>query len=397
MAVRFYLDRSGSDGRATVRMAVISKYRQRWLNVPLRVEVKNWNKRRGRLRSGTEGADEVNQALNELQRRAEALLLQGATPTEVVDEIRKFLGYHKTNDSLLELFDEWIEVKAIRVRPSSLKAFRRVRQHLQDFLGSRNSLTQVDATFLERFQVHLVQDKKLTASTVNRYLGYLRNYLRWLHERELIQQLPSAKSLPEASHEIVFLDPEEICRFREVDLSDLPEGYEKARFIFLFACFTGLRISDISKGMHPQAWASINLEEGFWQIREQKTGAFHRWILAAPVLKMLKARKESGAATPIPRLSAQKANRYIKEIARRAEIDTSVLVGNGEFRPKWELLTMHAGRRTFITLVAHEAGATHLLGFTHADMRILRRYIGSHEKARRKAIENVFREFVAEE
>jgi len=377
-------------------MAVISKYRQRWLNVPLRVEVKNWNKRRGRLRSGTEGADEVNQALNELQRRAEALLLQGATPTEVVDEIRKFLGYHKTNDSLLELFDEWIEIKAIRVRPSSLKAFRRVRQHLQGFLGNRASLSQVDVGFLERFQAYLVREKKLTASTVNRYLGYLKGYLKWLYERELIKQLPSAKSLPEANPEVIFLDPEEIHRFQQVDLSDLPEGYEKARFIFLFACFTGLRISDISKGMHPHAWADINLEEGVWQIIEQKTNAHRRWILAAPALKMLKARKESGEATPIPKLSAQKANRYIKEIARRAGINSQVFVGNGKYRPKWKLLTMHAGRKTFITLVAHEAGATHLLGFTHADLRMLRRYIGSHEKARRKAIQDAFKEFASE-
>jgi len=63
--------------------------------------------------------------------------------------------------------------------------------------------------------------------------------------------------------------------------------------------------------------------------------------------------RESG----FPLISEQKYNEYIKELCRHAKIDEPVKVvkqiGNKrieEIKPKYELITSHTARRTFITL-----------------------------------------------
>ncbi|GIV61542.1 MAG: hypothetical protein KatS3mg044_0408 [Rhodothermaceae bacterium] len=272
-----------------------------------------------------------------------------------------------------------------------MKVLHRVAAHLMAFVPKGATVAAIDRAFLERFQAHLVQEAGLSNASANRHVAYARNFLRWLHERDLIPELPAVASLPEGRRDAVFLTPHEIKAFEAVDLADLPEGYERARFLMLLACFTGLRISDLKEGMKPEAWQTIDLEEGVWLLREQKTNVFHRWPLVTPARRMLRERREAGARTPVPRISEQKANKYVKEIARRAGIEAPVRLPGGETRPKWGVLSMHSGRRTFITTVVHEAGTGALLGLTHADLDTLQKYVGSWDDARRRRIEQAFR------
>jgi hypothetical protein len=394
MAVRFYLDRPGPDGKASVRMALLRGSQQKWINLPLRVRARDWNRRRARMRASAVGATEINAQLDRLAHRASALLLSDLPLDKVADELRRMLGLKRSTDDLRHLLKEWLEVKAISLRPSSLEVLRRVAQHLEAFLTthiSRQPTTSaVDRSFLERFQAYLVREVGLAHATANRHIAYTKNFLRWLLERGLIQELPPAASLPEGRRDPVFLTPEEIKALETVDISDLPEGYEKARFLLLLACFTGLRVSDLQAGMRPQAWNALYLDRGVWLLEEHKTRTFHHWPLVTPARRLLEARQQAGASTPVPRISPQKANAYIKEIARRAGIDAPVRLSNGEERPKYELLSLHAGRRTFITTVAHQVGTAPLLGLTHADLDTLQRYVGSWDDARRRRIEEAF-------
>ncbi|QXD16992.1 site-specific integrase [Rhodocaloribacter litoris] len=391
MAAKYYLDRPGPDGRCTVRLALLRGRQQKWINLPLRVAPRDWNKRRGRLRASAPGAVEVNARLERIQHRAEALLLDGLPLDDVAGAIREDLGLQGATHDLMGLFEEWLEVKAVRVRPSSLEVLRRIRLHLEAFLPRGATVAVVDRAFLERYQAFLAQHAGLSHATANRHVSYTKNFLKWLHGRGLIPEVPEVAPLPESRRDAVFLTPHEIKAIEGADLSDLPEGYERARFLLLLACYTGLRVSDLKEGMKPPAWGTIDLEEGVWLLREHKTNVFHRWPLVSPARRMLRERREAGARTPVPRISEQRANRYLKEVARLAGIEAPVRLPGGETRPKWQVLSLHSGRRSFITTVVHEAGTGALLGLTHADLDTLQRYVGSWDDARRRRIEAAFR------
>ncbi len=390
MGVRVYLDRPGPDGRAPLRLALLRARRQCWLSLPVRVRPSDWNRRRQRLRPSAPGASEINARLESIVARAEALLLTGQPLEAVRDQLKADLGLVPQEHRLLPLFDEWLAVKRLTLRPSSIQVLKRVRKHLVAFAGDL-TLERVDRAFLERFQAFLTGEQGQSAATANRLAKYVRTFFLWLEERGLLEKAPKPLPLPEARREVVFLTPEELRAFQHVDLSDLPEGYERARTIFLLACFTGLRISDLKAGMTPEAWRTINLEAGVWHLREQKTGDFKSWPLVKPVRCIFRQRLEVGARTPVPKLSEQKANAYVKKIAERAGIAAPVRLGDGREVPKHQVLSLHAGRRTFVSLVAHTSGTAPLVGLTHADLDTLQKYLGAWDESRRRALEKTFK------
>ncbi|WP_397546762.1 tyrosine-type recombinase/integrase [Rhodothermus marinus] len=390
MAVRFYVERVGADGRAPIRMALLKGRRKLTLTLPLRVRPSDWNRRRQRLRRTAPGATEINAALERLAARAGAALLSGEPLETVRDRIRSEIGLAGRDHRLANLLEEWLAVKALTLKPSSLEVLRRLERHLLDFAGNV-SLDRVDRAFLERFQAYLTGELGHSPATANRLGQYARTFFLWLEERGLIAKAPRQLALPEPRREVVFLTPEELRAFQQVDLSDLPEGYERARTIFLLACFTGLRASDLKAGMTPEAWRTIDLEAGVWHLRERKTEIYRRVPLVEPARRILRERLESGAVTPVPKLSEQKVNRYVKEIAARAGIAAPVRLGDGREVPKCQVLSLHAGRRTFVTLVAHAAGTAPLVGLTHADLDTLQKYLGAWDESRRRALEKAFR------
>ncbi len=389
MAARFYVERVGPDGTAPIRMALLRGGRKLTLTLPIRVRPADWNRRRQRLRRSAPGATEINGALDRLAARAGVLMMEGAPLERVREQLQQELGLKPREHRLLDLFDEWLRVKRLTLKPSSLQVLGRVRKHLEGFAGNV-LLERIDRTFLERFQAYLTTEKGHSPATANRLAHYARSFFLWLEERELIEKAPRRLTLPEPKREVVFLTPAELEALAKVGLADLPPGYEKARTIFLLACLTGLRISDLRTGMRPEAWKTIDLERGIWMLRERKTNVFRRVPLVEPARRLLRRRLEEGAPTPVPRLSDQKANVYLKEIARRAGITAPVRVGDREL-PKWQLLSLHGGRRTFITLVAHAAGTAPLLGLTHADLESLQQYLGAWDESRRRALETAFK------
>ena len=390
MSVRFYVERVGPDGTAPIRMALLRGRRKVTLTLPLRVRPSDWNRRLQRLRRGAPGALEINGELDRLAARGGALLLTGEPLGAIRDRLKEELGLVAREERLLSLFDEWLAVKRLVLRPSSLQVLERVRKHLAAFAGDL-TLDRVDRAFLERFQAFLTTERGQSAATANRLAKYVRTFFLWLEERGLLEKAPKPLPLPEAKREIVFLTPEELRAFQEVDLAGLPEGCERARTVFLLACFTGLRASDLKAGMRPEAWDTIDLEAGVWHLREQKTGIFRRVPLVEPARRILRRRLEAGEPSPVPKLSDQKINTYVKEIARRAGIVAPVRLGDGREVPKCQVLSLHAGRRTFVSLVAHTSGTAPLVGLTHADLDTLQKYLGAWDESRRRALEKAFK------
>lgn len=204
---------------------------------------------------------------------------------------------------------------------------------------------EMDGGWMDAFTRHLTYSDRLNNSTVTKYLDRVRQVLRYAARlgyavaAEALAYDPHLKVIPKP---VIFLTWEELMGMLS---ADLPYPYlAKARDLFCFACFTGLRYSDLSR-LRPE-----DVSEGYISVVTQKTSDPLR-IDLNDYSRAILAKYDNR----LPRLSLQKANAYIKEVGMYCGINTpvhSVSIVGGErverVQPKWQLLTTHAGRRTFI-------------------------------------------------
>jgi integrase len=188
----------------------------------------------------------------------------------------------------------------------------------------------------------------------------------------------------------VALNEDELKAIENLDCS-LHEKMQKIKDVFLIEIYTGFRISDL----YNLKIETIDYKNEVIKIRDRKT----RGIIDIPLTKKLKIIIEKYIDTGLPLISEQKYNEAIKELCRLAGIDTMINITKfylgsreDEVKPKYELISSHTARRTFITL-SLKWGVPHKLIMKitgHKSLRAFEKYIRFTEKEAQDAIKNVW-------
>lgn len=399
MPVNLYIDSRVALAPSTISLVVVRAKTQIKVVTPIRVKPMDWASKQQRVRASVPGSTELNGALARLKADAERMLLDCKTEAELRDALHERLGRTSTGreEDLLDLFDRFVDHKRHRVSPSTLQVYEALRGHLQSLLGGQPTKpSNIGPGWLDDFAGLLLADG-LQNSTVNKLLSRTRGFLRWLVGRELLYKVPTSEPLPTASNEVLFLSADELDRLGSVDLSGQIRGCQAARDLFIFGSVTGQRYGDLQALRWNDLYPHAN--PATWNLKVKKTGDSIKVPLTAPALSILK--RYHGQPRPLPRLSNQKANVFIKRVCELAGIDEPVTLHRtkggeriAETVPKFKAVGMHAARRTFVTL-ALQSGLeqSELLGFTHADLKTLQAYAGRDQarltKGLRLAFDNV--------
>lgn len=161
----------------------------------------------------------------------------------------------------------------------------------------------------------------------------------------------------------------------------------KVRDVFCFSCVTGLRYSDLMA----LRWENIKGNElriTVTKTKEQLTIPLTGY--AVDILVKYKIQHK-----PLPVISSQNFNIYIKELCKSAGIDDSVQIirFNGAKRtvevfPKHELISAHVGRKTFCTLSLERGmSAEQVMKISgHSDYRSFQRYVHVTEHIKRDSM-----------
>ena len=169
----------------------------------------------------------------------------------------------------------------------------------------------------------------------------------------------------------------------ELDLSN-NKRLEKVRDIFLFACATGLRFSDV------QQLKREHLDNEFINlvIKKTKTGlTIPLNTISANILD-----KYQSLNKPLPAISNQKVNEYIKEVCEMAGINKQIEIVrfHGKKKvtntyPKFELISFHNARKTFVTLSLEKGmSAEEVMTISgHEDYKSFKRYVNVTEKRKK--------------
>ena len=378
------------------------------LAVGLTVPPAGWDKSTGRLRRGVRTADgrsaaSINDELSRIAVAADDALRLLATRSEPPsrEELRAALLSALGRPSVAERPDDLTFSQAAdrlcvsrgALNGWSLATTAKVRTlaGLVAAHSPRLRLSGVTPAWLQDFLVYLVAERRYHNETIRTQLKLLRWLMDWAAEAGHVPP-ESAEAVREfrprlrtvTRREVVYLDTEEVRAIEALPIPPQRAYLSRARDFFLLLCFTGLRFSDAAA----LRWEDIG--PTFLRSVNRKTGTSVVIELNARSAAILHRRR--GEASPLPKISNQKLNDYIKELGCLAGINAPVsltwYVGGQrceEVRPKYELLGTHTGRRTFICLALQLgiAPATVMQWTGHSAYRAMQPYVGV--SARRRA------------
>jgi integrase len=206
--------------------------------------------------------------------------------------------------------------------------------------------------------IQFCEGEGFTINTTGSHLKNIKVFADAAYERGLHQNTDyKRKGFKVLAEDVenVYLTEAELSAIYATDLSKSPK-LDRVRDLFLVACRTGLRFSDL-RTLTPEKIIQTDSGE-IIQLQTQKTGQVVYIPLHQQTREILNKYRYN-----LPRvLSNQKFNEYVKEVVKAAGINTPTTLTKtkgGErteaILPKYQLVTVHTARRTFATL-AYKAG-----------------------------------------
>jgi site-specific recombinase XerD len=276
-------------------------------------------------------------------------------------------------------FKQWISHCKTTKAASTIEKYEKTLEHLKDFCKAKPwcmDFASMTFSFYEAWVKYLIEVKKQSNNTVGTYIKNLKVSLRWAYNSELSDRkdFERFKALSYDT-EVVYLTRAELNSIACLDLST-QKSLERIRDVFVFACETGQRFSDIFK-IRPG-----DIRDEVLHVRTKKTEDFLR-IPLSPAAKQILAKYPNGIKA-LPVKQKRYINQMLKTIGELAKITATVtpFKKSGSTtvhlsRPKHEVISTHTARRTFVTL-SLESGLRPevVMGVTgHKDFKTMKKYL----------------------
>ena len=354
-----------------------------------------WDKRRQRVLPLHPDHSALNAKLNTLHDRATEYLQHN--PDSDTDAFRAALSAESrtadtyTSDDLFDALNGFIstESKHNTWSDGTTKRFRSLYSSLAAFAPVMHLSTLSSATLDKFIDFRIKQGT--TNTTIAKDIKLLRWFLRWCYDNGRYSgnlhtaYTPHLKGSNYEQKAVIYLTIDEL---RRMESTELPVYLSHVRDVFVFCCYTGLRFSDVSH-LQPS-----DVHDNYIELVMQKTDKRIKVELNDHATAILQ--RYNGT---LPVISNQYTNRLLKAIGELCGIDeqTHVVSYNGNRRiektlPKYELLTTHCARRTFV-VTALQLGipAEVIMRWTgHSDFAAMKPYIAIVDelKARSMALFN---------
>jgi len=348
---KFYLNKAKSKGKnLKIYGRLIVDRKKAELYSGFQVPEEYWNEETGKTYRDVT----INQELSSIENRIFEIrrkLIDEEKPVTAANIIHRFKGKKTGRTYILKFFQEHIdhisskkELSAITI--SQYKAtFKILKQFLEKYAGTNDVLIrEIDFRFIEQLDRFMISeykdpyDRPIARNTVNKHHSRFRTVLIKALNEDIIPKNPYARfKLKDTKTRRDYLTTEEIELLKKHKLNN-NQSLSKVRDIFLFSCYTGLRFTD-----------AINLrmddiiigEDGvrFISLKMRKTKDFIQIPLIEDALEIIKRYNDHPdrevLGYVLPRISNQKINTYLKELANLVGIRKTI--------------THHVGRHTFAT------------------------------------------------
>ena len=374
-SVRFYLDsrKKWTGDKYTPRPIIVSfSYNGNTLTSSpgFRVAEKDWDYDRQRVKTGLPGAQYANQILDNLNDQLNEIYFSAKSEgidinnKYIIERLKKKRVVVKSK-TFWDYYLEYMDIQTRVIKQSTCKSVKYSFTKFKNFCQSENNLDirfeDVTPGLLALYTDYLLKIGN-TNNTIHSHIKRLKRFISHskkmkLHNNETYNEY----HVPQPLGPIKFLDVSEVKLLMEVQL-DLPIEM-RARDLLLFACFTGMRYSDI----HALKRADIKqhrfdgIDEVYFaaHIRQVKTSQETVVPLLPEALALIKKYEGCKGDSALPQINLQSVNKALKEVGRKAGLNSMQKIERfrgtkreTSYIEKWRILTTHIGRRTFVTISA---------------------------------------------
>lgn len=217
----------------------------------------DWNNNRQEIKEPKKGADynffiEYNKILTDkanflIEFKRNALLKGIRISKSILKEMLNENSAFSTNNSFFEVFDLFLEKNKSNYTPGTLKTYKTARRFLMDFQKASKMKIEfhnIDLNFFDSLKIFAF-GQELQNNYVATLIRRLKRFLNWSLERNFHDYVEFKKfSFSESEVEVIYLTIDELMLLYGHKFTS--DKLERVRDLFCFACFTGLRFSDLS-------------------------------------------------------------------------------------------------------------------------------------------------------
>ncbi|AGA76702.1 site-specific integrase [Echinicola vietnamensis] len=346
---------------------------------------------------------ELNELKFKIQKIEEEFRFSGVpySASKIVD------SYKESNEEKVEkpepeglvydFIDQYIQDNELIRAKGSLVVYKSLRKHLKNFQKkSRKKIRfeNMDYIFMQAFQNYLVGWKEVNNKTgrvttlnnvsIGKQLSTLKTFLSYARRRGIkVHDGYKEFTIKKERLEVIALNQREFDALYNLDLGK-HKRLQQVKDIFIFSCATGYRYSDLRQ-LRREHIKGDEIRLTITKTKEPSVVPLNRY--SREILAKYEERVE-----PLPIISNQKFNNYVKELCKLAGIDEPVEIiryrgakRDAKVFPKYELISAHTGRKTFVTLsLAKGIPAEVVMKITgHSDYKSFKRYIEVDEQRKR--------------
>jgi site-specific recombinase XerD len=359
------------NNKANIYIRVTSNGKRVNISLKKKIKVSTWDEKLQRANGTDKDSRILNLYLNEVQSKVYRIyedFKREEVPFTSQMVKAKFLGEDKTRFSFQNLVDYYNEKMQHKLHKNTMGQYKTSQRYMIEFILREYKLTDIPLSNLEysfiigfedflRSYIPKSGQSKIGNNTAMKHIKRLRRMVTLAYRMKWIDRDPFVNfKMKIEKKERGFLTDFELLSIE--DLSSSIERLMVVKDLFVFSCYTGISYVDIVQLSEDNI--VIGIDGSPWIMAKRvKTGAPFKIPLLPKAAILIDKYKDhyrtNDTSNLLPKLSNQKLNSYLKEIADLCGIKKN--------------LTFHMARHTFATTVTLSNGVpietvSKLLGHT---------------------------------
>lgn len=328
-----------------------------------KIKIQNWNSAKSRVKKGSVNskgitADLLNAKLEELEeniKKINKVALRDEikfTEEYIISKLENPHSIDARTVGFLQAFDEFLKISKSHKAKNTIKNYTTIRNFFEQYETSTKSkieLDLIDLDFFEKLRDYSFSQLNVADNYFVKIISVLKTFMNWCINKRYTNSTEFRKfKTSEREREVIYLTKDELFTLYNYQFDS--KKLEHVKDTFCFSCFTGLRFSDV---------ISLNensIVDGYIVKNIQKTKEISAKIPLNKYALEIISKYKNTIHSPLPVISQQKYNEYIKQCCEEVGIDSllTLIEYRGSNRiertvPKYDLITSHVARKTFVT------------------------------------------------
>ena len=341
------------------------------ISLKRKVILSEWDSAKSKLKGSNQEAKLFNRFLEQVRSQIYLAYEQLLSENKLINAQAikaRYLGEDEQHRSLLELFEYHNTTMSKNLHKDTMRHYKTTQNYLKSFLSKKIKtdniyLSNLDYSFIVDFEYYLKaheptdHQRKISNNTAMKHLQRLRKMLTMAYHLEWIDRDPFVRFKSSfEKREREFLSESELLKLE--NFHSPVNRLNIVKDLFVFSCYTGISYIDLNNLTRDNIVKGIDGND--WLItKRQKTKTNVKIPLLDKALELVFKYENHPRVVAnngiLPRLSNQRINAYLKEIADLCKIKKN--------------LTFHIARHTFATTITLSNGVpietvSKLLGHT---------------------------------